>query len=173
MKVLFAAIAMTLLALAGVSSAADLDVTRKPSCSYCGMDRDKFAYSRMLVTYDDGTETATCSIHCAAVDMAVNIDRAPTSIRVGEYKTRRLVDAETAYWVIGGAKSGVMSARAKWAFADRKDADAFVAANGGAVAGFEDAIKAAYEDLYADTKTIRDRRKMKRMKMHPQPTETK
>ena len=45
-------------------------------------------------------------------------------------------------------------------------------ANGGSLATFDDAIKAAYEDMYADTKMIRERRKMKKMQM-PAPAEHK
>ena len=36
------------------------------------------------------------------------------------------IEAETAYWVIGGSKMGVMTARAKWAFESKESADAFM-----------------------------------------------
>jgi len=42
------------------------------------------------------------------------------------------------------------------------DAEAFVRENGGSVNSFEDAMKAAYEDIYADTKMIREKRKAKK-----------
>jgi copper chaperone NosL len=35
--------------------------------------------------------------------------------------------------------------------------------NGGRMASFDDAMKAAYEDMYNDSKKIREKRKMKRM----------
>lgn len=38
---------------------------------------------------------------------------------VGDYNTKRLIDAEKAVWVIGGGKQGVMTKRAKWAFEKR------------------------------------------------------
>jgi nitrous oxide reductase accessory protein NosL len=66
--------------------------------------------------------------------------------------------------VIGGDKMGVMTARAKWAFANKADAEAFIKANKGTLGSFDDAIKAAYEDMYKDTKMIRERRKMMKMK---------
>ena len=69
------------------------------------------------------------------------------------------------FWVIGGEKPGVMSKRAKWAFEKEADARDFIKTNGGILATFDDAIKAAYEDMYADTKMIRERRKMKKMQM--------
>ena len=138
------------------------------SCKYCGMDREKFAHSRMLVEYDDGTAVGACSIHCLAVELTNSIDKTPRAIKVGDYSGKNLIDAESAFWVIGGDKSGVMSSRAKWAFKNRADAEAFIAANKGTMATFEDALKAAYEDLYKDTKMIRDRRKMKSMKQMEQ-----
>ena len=66
-------------------------------------------------------------------------------------------------WVIGGKQPGVMSREAKWAFADKQAAERFVAENGGQLATFDEAMKAAYESMYADTSMIRERRKMKRM----------
>ncbi len=141
------------------------DIAKHPECPYCGMDRHKFAHSRMLITYDDNIELGYCSLRCAAVDMSLNIDRTPVKIQVGDYNTKALIDAERAHWVIGGEKMGVMSKRAKWAFAAKTDAEAFIASNGGELADFETAIIAAYADLYEDNRMIREKRKMMRMKM--------
>jgi nitrous oxide reductase accessory protein NosL len=138
------------------------------SCKYCGMDRTKFAQSRMLVDYDDGSATGTCSIHCLAVELANTIDKTPKAIKVGDHATKQLIDAESAVWVIGGDQQGVMSRNAKWAFATPAAAEAFVKQHQGRIGTFDDAIRAAYEDMYADTKMIRDRRKMKRMKQAEQ-----
>lgn len=140
------------------------DVKASPSCRHCGMDREKFATSRMVIQYDDGTSVGTCSIHCAAVDLATNLDKAPTVVQVADLGTKVLVDAEKATWVLGGAKQGVMTKRGKWAFAERAAAEAFAKENGGTVVAFDDAMKAAYEDLWQDTKMIREKRKMMRMK---------
>src|SRR5512136_3014785 len=85
------------------------DVAHHMNCTYCGMDRAKFAQSRMLIEYDDGSAVATCSIHCAAVDLANNIDKTPKAIMVGDCGTKELIDAEKAFWVIGGSKPGVMT----------------------------------------------------------------
>ena len=147
-----------------LTSAAD-DIKQIPSCKYCGMDRHVFAHSRMYVEYDDGTHEGFCSIHCAAVDLAVNIDKTPKGLFVGDYKTKDLVDAENAVWVIGGSKPGVMTKRAKWAFKTKEDADAFIKEFGGSPATFEGAMKASYEDMYQDSKMIRERRAMKRKAM--------
>jgi hypothetical protein len=151
--------------VSGMAVAAGLDdVKGSPSCKYCGMDREKFAHSRMLITYDDGSTLGTCSLHCVATELATAIDRTPLSIQVADFDTRELVDAESAFWVLGGSKGGVMTSRAKWAFASKGAAERFVKENGGAIVTFDETIKAAYEDMYKDTQMIRERRKMKRMK---------
>jgi hypothetical protein len=139
------------------------DTKEIPECFYCGMDRGKFAHSRMLITYEDGAEVGTCSIHCIAIDLAINIDKTPGGIMVGDYNTKKLIDAEKAVWVIGGNKMGVMTKRAKWAFEKKEDAEKFTKENGGKLSTFDDAMKAAYEDMYQDTKMIREKRKMMRM----------
>lgn len=138
------------------------DVTQVPACKYCGMNRETFAHSRVLTVYADGKPEGTCSLHCAAVDMALNIDRDPVQIMVGDYNSKTLVDAEKAFWVLGGSKPGVMTKRGKWAFSTKESAEAFIAQNGGVLANFDTVIKAAFEDMYQDTKMIRERRAQKR-----------
>jgi hypothetical protein len=128
------------------------------------MDRAKFASSRMAIEYDDGSKVSTCSLHCAAVELVNQIDKTPTAIKVGDFGTQVLLDAEKAVWVLGGSKPGVMTKRAKWAFADKAAAEAFVKENGGTIVGFEDAVKAAYEDMYQDGRMIREKRKAMRAK---------
>jgi nitrous oxide reductase accessory protein NosL len=148
-----------------LSAYAQEDIQKNKSCKYCGMDREKFSHTRMLIEYDDGTTVGTCSIHCTAVDLALNIDKTPKSVQVADAGSKKLIDAEKAIWVIGGSKSGVMTKRAKWAFEKKDDADTFVKENGGTLATFDEAMKAAYEDMYQDTKMIREKRKMMKMKM--------
>jgi nitrous oxide reductase accessory protein NosL len=145
------------------------DVQNHPTCKYCGMDREQFAHSRVFIEYEDGSSLAACSIHCAAVDLALHIDKTPKSIQVGDFDSKKLIDAEQATWVIGGNKPGVMTRRAKWAFEKKLDAEQFVKENGGQIATFDQVMQATYEDMYADTKMIREKRKMKRTssKQHP------
>jgi len=156
-------LAMAILSV-GTLVLAQQDIDKQASCKYCGMDRKMFAHSRMLIVYEDGSELGTCSLHCVAVDLALNIDKMPKSIQVADYSTKNLIDAEKAVWVIGGEKPGVMTKRAKWAFEKRADAEVFIKANKGTIADFESAIKASYEDMYKDTQMIREKRKAKRMK---------
>lgn len=140
------------------------DIQEYKNCKYCNMDREKFAHSRMLIEYGDGSSLGACSIHCVAIDLAQAFDKQPKAILVADYNKKNLIDAEKAYWVIGGDKPGVMTKTAKWAFAGKKDAEAFVKEHGGNIGTFDDAMKATYEDMYNDTKMIRTKRaKMKAM----------
>jgi copper chaperone NosL len=141
------------------------DISVHRTCSHCGMDRGMFDFSRMLIEYDDGAVSALCSLHCAAIDLANNIDRTPVSIKVADFNGKELIDAEKAFWALGGNRPGVMSGRGKWAFDARDDADRFIGTNQGELATFEEAMMTAYEDMYADTKMIRDKRKMRRAKV--------
>lgn len=150
--------------LAGIVFAQN-DIKEHPSCKYCGMDREKFAHSRMLLEYEDGSSVGTCSVHCAAIDISLNIDKTPKLIMVGDYGSKKLINAEKATWVIGGSKQGVMTKRAKWAFEIKKDAEKFIKENGGQIASFDEAMKASYEDMYQDVKMIRDKRRMMKKKM--------
>ena len=145
--------------------ALDNDIKEIPSCKYCGMNRETFAHSRMLIDYSDNTKEGLCSLHCASVDLALNLDKAPKTIQVGDYGTKALINAETSFWVIGGSKPGVMTKNAKWAFANKADAEKFQKEFGGRIAGFDEALEASYKDLAEDTKMIRERRKMRKMKM--------
>ena len=158
-------IGLCFIAAQPVFAQAQADIQRYASCQYCGMDREKFAYSRMLIEYGDASAVGTCSIHCLAVDLGLNIDKTPKNIYVGDYYLKKLIDAENAVWVIGGNRMGVMTKRAKWAFGKRGDAEKFITENGGALATFDEVMKAAYEDMYQDTKMIREKRKMTKKSM--------
>ena len=129
------------------------------------MDRGKFNYSRIVIEYEDGSTAGSCSLHCAAVELANSIDKIPVMVRVAEYDSKELIDAETAVWVMGGSKKGVMTGQAKWAFASKAAAERFIAANGGSIVDFDAAIKAAYDDMYQDTRMIREFKRMKRSQL--------
>lgn len=134
------------------------------SCQLCAMQKSKFEHSWMVLEHEDGSKAGVCSIHCAVINMALNIDQPVTKATVGDYNTKKQIDADKAYWVIGGNKMGVMTTRAKWAFETKDAADKFIAESGGRPATYEEVFKAAFEDMYEDTLMIQKKRKM--MKMH-------
>ena len=134
------------------------------SCLYCGMKKAKFGHSWVIIEHDDGTKEGICSVHCAAIDMALHTHKPVKKITVGDYNTKKQIDADKAYWVIGGDKMGVMTARAKWAFETKEAADNFMKVHGGRPATFREVMKAAFEDMYDDTLMIQKKRKMMKMK---------
>ena len=144
MKKLWIAL-LLVLSLGTVCLAAD-KVEAPDACVHCGMDRTKFGHSRMIVSYTDGSSAGTCSLNCAVTDLSKNKGKTVKSLQVADYNSKKLIDAKSAAWVIGGSKKGVMTKVAKWAFADRKDADAFIKANGGKSATFDEALKAAEKE---------------------------
>jgi copper chaperone NosL len=133
-------------------------------CTHCGMEREAFAHARMLIEYTDGTAAGTCSIHCTAVELIQNRTKIACRIRVGDYDSKKLIDATTASWVVGGSKEGVMTEQAKWAFEKKTDADAFIKKYGGKPAAFNDALHAAYDGLYEDMRVTLDRVKERKAK---------
>jgi hypothetical protein len=157
------AAALFFAAVAAVTFAQD-DIKLSPICKYCNMDRQKFDFSRMFIEYEDGSSMGVCSLHCAVIELSLNIDKTPIAIKVGDFGTRNLIDAEKAFWVVGGSRPGVMTKQAKWAFEKKENADAFIKTNGGSLTTFDDAIKIAYNDMYEDTKIIRQKRRMKKAK---------
>jgi nitrous oxide reductase accessory protein NosL len=133
-------------------------------CVYCGMSHAKYGHSWVIIKHDDGSESGVCSIHCAAIDMALHSEMPVSKITVGDYDTKRQIDADKAYWVIGGERMGVMTARAKWAFETKKGADNFMKAHGGRPATFEEVMRAAFEDMYEDTLILQKKRRLMKMR---------
>ena len=152
-----------LILLSGGSAAAEA-----VSCIYCGMDKSKFGYSWVVIVNDDDTSAELCSIHCAAIYLALNTHQTIDAITVGDYVTAKPIDADRAHWVIGGNKLGVMTSRAKWAFATKEAADKFIKEHGGRPAVFKEVIKAAFEDMYHDTVMIQKKRRLRKM-LQPTP----
>jgi nitrous oxide reductase accessory protein NosL len=126
------------------------DIKDHPSCRRCGMDRKQFSTSRMLLEYGDGEKIGTCSLRCLAVELNENAGRKTRSLKVADYDSRDLLEAEKATWVIGGNVRGVMTKRAKWAFREEETARRFIRSSGGDIATFLQALQAANEDLRAE-----------------------
>lgn len=133
-------------------------------CKYCGMKKSQFGHSWVIITHSNEDVEEVCSIHCAVIDIALHTDKPVGTITVGDYGSHKQIDAEAAFWVIGGEKPGVMTARAKWAFETRSDAQRFIEAYGGKHADFNEAIKTAFEDMYHDTLVIQKKRRMTKLR---------
>lgn len=145
-KLVLLIIYMVLVGLSAATSRAHDDIGTFRECHQCGMDRKIYGYSRMLVVYEDGSQAGVCSLHCAVTEKDEHKGKKVKSLSVADRDTHLLIDAKTAYWVIGGRKRGVMTQNPKWAFADRTDAAAFIKQNGGKPATFDEALKATMEE---------------------------
>lgn len=142
---------------------------KEDSCQYCGMRRSDFGHSWMVIQYDMGDPISVCSVHCAVVDIVLHTHRTIRNISVADYNTREQIDAEKAFWVIGGDRIGVMTARAKWAFSTEAAAEEFIRRHGGRSADFEAVIQAAFEDMYQDTMMIHNKRRMMNLRNSASP----
>ncbi len=139
-------LAMAVLAMAGTIAHARDDIDEHRECIHCGMDRKAYGYSRMLLLYEDGGQAGVCSLHCAVVECDAGKGRKVKTFLVADRDTRNLTDAGKAIWVIGGKKRGVMTQRAKWAFATTGAAQAFINKYGGKIVSWDEALAAARED---------------------------
>ena len=146
----------------------DNELGKYPKCPYCGMDRRQFHHRRHLVHYQDDLVDATCSLHCAALSLALNLDRGPKAIYAADFgavgEPKPLVNVDAATYLIGSKLPGVMTQQSKVAFAARAAAEAAQAEHGGALGDFDAALQAAYQSMANDTLLIRERRAERRQR---------
>jgi copper chaperone NosL len=145
------------------------DIEKFQNCPYCGMDRKQYHHSRMMVHYSDDLADGTCSLHCAAISLALNVDREPKGIYVADNASgtdlKPLVEAGKATFLIGGQVKGVMTKRSKIAYGSEEAAKVSQAANGGELGNFDKALLDAYTDMAQDVSMIRKNREERRRKM--------
>ncbi len=145
------------------------ELEKYPKCPYCGMDRKKFHHSRHLVQYDDNLVDGTCSIHCLAISLSLNLDRGPKKIYAADFgsaaEIKPLVDADQASYLIGGEQKGTMTMKSKMAYSAKDMARRVQGKVGGQIGTFDDALREAYLSMADDTAMIRKKRAEKVKKM--------
>lgn len=119
------------------------DAHKRESCRVCGMYIDQYQKSAAELVLKDGTLEHTCGVACMLreVEDAGGIS-AFKSVHVHDWVTGKLVDAQTATYVIGSKVIPDMVPN-YIAFAKREEAEAFVAKEGGEVIDFN----IAYDDV--------------------------
>jgi len=126
----------------------------------------------MVVHYSDDLYDGTCSLHCAAISLSVNLDRDPKAIWVADNAAagdvKPLIEVDQASFLVGSSIKGVMTKRSKVAFGSADAAKAAQAANGGEIANFDGALLAACTDMAGDVTMIRKMRAERRKKMMEQ-----
>ena len=145
------------------------ELRKYPKCPYCGMDRRQWHRTRHLIHYSDDLSDGTCSLHCAALSLALNIDRVPRAIYAADYgdskKPCALVNAEQASYLVGSKLKGTMTRTSKLCFGSKSEAEKAQKEFGGEVQNFDHALRAAYVSMAEDTRMIRKRRDERRRKM--------
>lgn len=148
------------------------DIEKYTKCPYCGMDRKQFHHSRMLVQYSDDLADGTCSLHCAAISLSLNVDREPKMLWVGDNaaagEIKPLVEVDKATFLVGSKLPGVMTANSKVAYGSEDAAKAAQATNGGELVKFDQALLIAYTDMAKDVSRIRRMRAERKRKMMEQ-----
>ncbi len=133
-----------------VAAVASDDIEQHRSCAQCGMDRKAYGYSRMLIQFEDGRTIGVCSLHCAVKMLFQTEDHSKARLLVADRKTRGLIDAKEAVWVMGGSKRGVMTQMPKWAFKTKPEASEFIKSYGGKLATWDEALAAVMEETSKD-----------------------
>ncbi len=143
------------------------DAKKFPRCRYCGMVRAQFSHTRHLIHYEDDAVDATCSLHCAAIGLSLNMDKGPKAIWAGDAgaaaEVKPLVDVDKAFYVVDPSKPGTMTKVSNAAYADKAKAEAAAKAEASAKAGaevvdFNAALRKAYLVMADDTIMLRARR---------------
>ena len=147
------------------SSLGGADLQEFPSCPICGMNRQKLASSRVYARFSDGSRLGTCSVFCLGAFMISHLDKIPQSLSVADLNTKKLVEMAKAHWVIVDHKPGVMTKKAKWAFAQKADALKYIKANGGRLADYQQVMQDVFCGMHQDLLMIRAKRQRKREMM--------
>ncbi|NCA72603.1 MAG: twin-arginine translocation pathway signal protein [Sphingobacteriia bacterium] len=148
------------------------ELVKYPKCPYCGMDRTEYHGSRHLVHYDDDLVDGTCSIHCLAISLMLNLDRGPRAIYAADFGSdqsiKPLVAVDGATYLIGSGLKGTMTTNSKVAFAERAAAEQAKTAEGGTLGDFDEALGQTHQDMAKDTAMIRKNRGERRRRMMQQ-----
>jgi len=116
------------------------DGSQKMWCSVCGMNLKMFYKTSHAVVLKDGKKKQYCSIRCLVADWPILKDKIK-KILVVDAKRGELINAKSAYYVVGSKVKGTMSMVSKIAFAKEGDAKAFQKEFGGKIVDFDTAFK--------------------------------
>jgi nitrous oxide reductase accessory protein NosL len=131
----------------------------KSFCNVCGMHLTKFYKTSHATTFKNGHKEQYCSIRCQANIHNNHADKIK-QIEVVDAKSLKLIDAQTAIYVVGSSKKGTMSPVSKYAFEKKEDALVFQKKFGGEIHNFEDTLKIAKKSLSKDTVAVSKKRMM-------------
>jgi copper chaperone NosL len=142
------------------------DIDKYPMCPYCGMDRRFNHSSRMLIHFANDLPDPLCSIHCAAISLALNLSLDPKVIYVGDNAVdsdpKPLVEVGKATFLVGSDLPGVMTWNSKVAYGSAEAATAAQKIHGGQLADFQQTLRISFTDLADDVDKMRKNREERR-----------
>ena len=115
------------------------------------------------VKLKDGLKKQYCSIRCLAFDYDAIKDRIE-KIYVVDAKSEELIEAKSAYYVLGSKAPGTMSMKSKYAFTKQSDAKEFMKKYKGELVDFNKAFATAQKSLEKDVQMVQ---RKKEQKMYP------
>lgn len=128
----------------------------KTYCPNCGMHLVKFYKTSHAMHQADGAQHQYCSLHCLVEANTGDLDKA----QVVDTASLKFISAKDAFYVVGSSVKGTMTMKSKYAFADKKAAEAFMKENGGELMDFAAATKIARTALAMENKNIDKKRAM-------------
>jgi nitrous oxide reductase accessory protein NosL len=135
----------------------------KQWCPVCGMSLKAFYKTSHTAKLADETPRHYCSMRCLSVDMQEHtLDT--NHVKVVDAKTEKLIDATTAFYVVGSKVPGTMAKVSKLAFKNQTDAQEFAQKYKGKVVDFASALSMAQKSLAVDIAMIT---KKKEKKVYP------
>jgi nitrous oxide reductase accessory protein NosL len=132
-------------ALLVIGSYTNARAAEREGCVVCGMYLDLYERTRLDICFIDGTTKSTCSLACAAGVINQNRDRIK-GVRVADFPTGKLFDADNAYFLEGSDVPGVMTYTSRLAFYSKAQALTFQKKHGGRIITFEQALKDQLKD---------------------------
>ncbi|MEK6659102.1 MAG: nitrous oxide reductase accessory protein NosL [Campylobacterota bacterium] len=131
--------------------------SQKEWCPVCGMNIEAFYKTSHASKIHNHKDRQYCSMRCLAVDMQeheINID----SIKVVDITTQKLINAKSAYYIVGSDVQGTMSKVSKLAFGNKEAAEDFNMEHGGKIVDFKTALKMAQDSLASDVEMVQNKK---------------
>lgn len=129
----------------------------KEFCNVCGMDLPKYYKTNHVTEFKNGHKEQYCSIHCQA-QIHEDYEDKIKNIQVVDTNSLKLIDAKSAFYVVGSSKKGTMSAVSKYAFLTKNEAEKFIKEFGGEIHTFDETLKIAKDGLEKEKKILDEKR---------------
>ena len=129
----------------------------KEFCNVCGMHLTKYYKTSHATEFKNGHKEQYCSLHCQAQIHEEHEDKIK-NIQVVDTNSLKLIDAKTAFYVVGSSKEGTMSPISKYAFSSKNDALKFQKDFGGEIHTFDESLKIAKNALQKENVALDNKR---------------